>query len=54
MMKPKNAEREGRKLPPPPAPVPGPVPPLFRKIDWLAMAISFGVVWTMVLDHPGT
>ncbi len=49
-MKPKSAEREGRKLPkPPPAPAPGPVPPLFRTIDWLALAITLGVVWTVYL-----
>jgi tetratricopeptide (TPR) repeat protein len=30
---------------PPPAPVR--VPPLFRKIDWLAMGITFAVIWTV-------
>ena len=30
-------------------PVPVKVPPLFRKIDWLVLAISFGVVWTAYL-----
>src|ERR1035438_9113715 len=50
MIKPKNAERDGRKPPKPPAvSLPAPVPPLFRKIDWLAMAITFGVVWTVYL-----
>ncbi len=34
------------KTPPPtPAPVSGRVPALFRKIDWFALAIAFGVVW---------
>jgi thioredoxin-like negative regulator of GroEL len=32
------------KTPAPAAP-PSIVPPLFRKIDWVAMAIAFGVVW---------
>ena len=50
MMKPKNSEREGYKgKKPPPAPTPGTVPPLFRRIDWLALAITFGVVWTVYL-----
>ena len=50
-MKPKNPEREGHKTPKPSAPVAaaGPVPPLFRKLDWLALAITFGVVWTVYL-----
>ncbi|MDD5140422.1 MAG: DUF2723 domain-containing protein [Verrucomicrobiales bacterium] len=30
-------------------PVPVKVPPLFRRMDWLVMAISFGVVWTAYL-----
>jgi len=30
---------------PTPAPVSGKVPPLFRRIDWLALAITFGAVW---------
>src|SRR5271154_3889247 len=30
-------------------PVPVKVPPLFRKIDWLVMAVSFAVVWTAYL-----
>ena len=34
---------------PPPASAPAPVPPLFRKLDWLALAITFGVVWTVYL-----
>jgi len=50
MMKPKNSEREGYKgQKPPPAPVLATVPPLFRRIDWLALAITFGVVWTVYL-----
>ncbi|HOC56227.1 MAG TPA: DUF2723 domain-containing protein [Verrucomicrobiota bacterium] len=50
MIRPKNAEPEGRKAPKPtPVPVPGPVPPLFRKIDWLALAITFAVVWAVYL-----
>ena len=51
MMKPKNAERDGRKPPPKPPTVslPAQVPPLFRKLDWLALAITFGVVWTVYL-----
>ncbi len=50
MMKPKSLEREVRKpLKPAPVAAPGPVPPLFRRLDWLAMAITFGVVWTVYL-----
>ncbi len=50
MIKPKSLEREGRKLPKPPlAAAPAPVPPLFRRLDWLALAITFGVVWTVYL-----
>jgi thioredoxin-like negative regulator of GroEL len=50
MIKPKNAERDGHKpSKAPPAPAPGPVPPLFRPLDWLAVAITFGVVWTVYL-----
>src|SRR5712671_3400103 len=30
-------------------PVPVKVPPLFRKIDWLVMAVAFGIVWTAYL-----
>src|SRR5882757_5212014 len=30
--------------PPPPAPV---LPPLFRRVDWFALAIAFGVVWVI-------
>src|ERR1019366_3341991 len=50
MMKPKNVDRDPRKpQKPPPASVPAPVPPLFRKLDWLALAITFGVIWTVYL-----
>jgi len=36
------------KITPPPAPVvQGPVPPLFRKIDWLTLGITFAVVWVI-------
>jgi thioredoxin-like negative regulator of GroEL len=50
MMKPKNSDRDGRKVQKPlPVSAPAPLPPLFRKIDWLALAITFGVVWTMYL-----
>ena len=31
------------------SPAPAPVPPLFRRLDWLALAITFGVVWTVYL-----
>jgi len=50
--KPKVPERDLRKpIKPPPVspPVPLTVPPLFRRIDWLAMAITFGIVWTVYL-----
>ena len=30
---------------PPPAPPPARVPPLFRNIDWIALAFAFAVVW---------
>jgi thioredoxin-like negative regulator of GroEL len=50
MMKPKNTDRDARKpIKPPPAPVPVQVPPLFRKLDWLALLVTFGVVWTVYL-----
>src|ERR1017187_3816179 len=46
--KPKNAKSQAVKSPPaakmpPPAPVR--VPPLFRKIDWLALIITFAAIW---------
>jgi hypothetical protein len=51
--KPKVPERDLRKpIKPPPPPPPAPlltVPPLFRRIDWLAMAITFGIIWTVYL-----
>ena len=28
---------------------PGPVPPMFRIIDWFALAVTFGVVWAVYL-----
>ena len=55
MTKPKTLERDSRKpqkpLPPLSVPSDAPlnVPPLFRKIDWLALAFTFGVVWTVYL-----
>ena len=50
MSKPKDSDRGGSKVQkPPPASAPAPVPPLFRKLDWLALAITFGVVWTVYL-----
>jgi thioredoxin-like negative regulator of GroEL len=51
MTKPKSAERDGRKPQKPSLPpaAPPPVPPLFRGIDWLAMGITFAVVWTFYL-----
>jgi len=50
MMKPKNPDRDARKVQKPlPVSAPAPVPPLFRKLDWLALAITFGVVWTVYL-----
>jgi tetratricopeptide (TPR) repeat protein len=35
------------KPPPPPQPAQGPVPPLFRRLDWLTMGIAFAVVWVV-------
>ena len=50
MMKSKIAERDERKPPKAPLPpAPGPVAPLFRGLDWLAMAITVGVTWTVYL-----
>src|ERR1039457_623500 len=50
MMKPKDSDRDGRKVQkPPPVSAPAPVPPLFRKLDWLALAITFGGVWIAYL-----
>ncbi len=47
----KNPERDNRagqkgSKPPPPAHLPPPtVAPLFRRIDWLTLLITFGIVW---------
>ena len=50
MMKPRSPELEGRKVSrPPPAAPPAPLPPLFRTLDWVALAITFAVVWTVYL-----
>jgi thioredoxin-like negative regulator of GroEL len=50
MMKSKTAEQEGRKAAKPAsAAPPAPVPPLFRGLDWLALAITVGVTWTVYL-----
>src|SRR5437016_5672078 len=35
--------------PPSPAPAPASVPPLFRKIDWLALVIAFAAIWIAYL-----
>jgi tetratricopeptide (TPR) repeat protein len=32
---------------PPAKVVPGPVPPLFRRIDWWTLGIAFGIVWVI-------
>ena len=48
--KPKNAKGQAVKPPPAartPAPAPVRVPPLFRKIDWLALIITFAVIWVV-------
>jgi len=50
MEKPKSKNPKGQPAKPPAVarPVaPVRVPPLFRKIDWLAMAITFAVIWTV-------
>jgi thioredoxin-like negative regulator of GroEL len=50
MMKPKISDHDAHKAQKPlPVSAPAPVPPLFRKLDWLALAITFGVVWTVYL-----
>ncbi|HVM48231.1 MAG TPA: DUF2723 domain-containing protein [Candidatus Acidoferrum sp.] len=54
MPKPKAPEQVVRKPVKPlagPTPVAQPltVPPLFRRLDWIALAITFGVVWTVYL-----
>ena len=46
----KNAKGQAVKPPPAaktPTPAPVRVPPLFRKIDWLALVITFAVIWTI-------
>ena len=46
MTKPKGSKGNSQAAQtPPPTPVPARVPPLFRKIDWLTLAITFAVVW---------
>src|SRR5258708_9948751 len=42
---PVQAPAKTRAPAPTPAPASGKVPPLFRRIDWFALAIAFGVVW---------
>jgi tetratricopeptide (TPR) repeat protein len=32
-----------------PAPAPPPVPPMFRRIDWIAFGITFAVIWIIYL-----
>src|SRR5882757_8382076 len=45
--------KDKTKVPPPKTPavktVPVKVPPLFRRIDWIVMAVSFGIVWVAYL-----
>ncbi len=41
------ARTPAAKSPPPAPPPPTKVPPLFRRVDWLALAIAFGVVWVI-------
>ena len=52
MSKDKN-KAQNPKTPPPKAPVAKPVPiivpPLFRKIDWLVLIVTFGAVWATYL-----
>ena len=52
MSKDKTKEQNAKAAPaktPVAKPVPIKVPPLFRKIDWLVLAITFAVVWTAYL-----
>ena len=54
MEKPKPNKRINRRPPRPAAKTPAAtapvkVPPLFRKIDWLALVVSFAVIWTVYL-----
>ena len=54
MMKPKSLERDGRKAQKPlPAATPGPVPPLFRPLDWVALARGHGVEARRIADMAG-
>jgi tetratricopeptide (TPR) repeat protein len=46
--KPQSAKPATAKAPPV-KPVPIKVPPLFRRIDWLVLAVTFGVVWIAYL-----
>ncbi len=48
MTKPKSVDRDVKKVQKPgPAPLaPAPVPPLFRRVDWLAMGVTFAIVAT--------
>ena len=43
----KSADKPAGAKSPPSPPKRGPVPPLFRRVDWLALLIAFAVVWTI-------
>jgi tetratricopeptide (TPR) repeat protein len=43
----KAAAAAAAKAPPAPQPAQGPVPPLFRRLDWLTMLATFGIVWVV-------
>jgi hypothetical protein len=43
----KSADKPTGAKGPPSPPKRGPVPPLFRRVDWLALLIAFAVVWTI-------
>ena len=43
----KVAAATAAKAPPAPQPAQGPVPPLFRRLDWLTMLATFGIVWVV-------
>src|SRR5512135_1922709 len=46
MSKMKGPERDNRASQKPAAPAaPAPVPPMFRKIDWLTLLVTFGTMW---------
>src|SRR6516164_6315613 len=47
--KPSNKKIEAKPTTPAKAPAPVPVPPLFRKIDWLTLGITFVVVWAVYI-----